>query len=159
MFSLTPTELRSTSTENVFYVLKNAMRKSILPHQYRSWSPMRRTISWNSMSNVSIQSLYKSLPRRRQQVLKMKRHITRYWSDCPYTEVRTFKKQTKTLSAATTQCCRSGESLLSLECPKCKLTLVIYLDVTLFVFKSSKTKFRRPTFARLISKANWLSKL
>ena len=71
-------------TENVWYVLKNAMRKSILPHQYRSWFPVRPTVSWNSVSNVFIQPLYKSLPRRRQHVLKMKRHITRHWSDCPY---------------------------------------------------------------------------
>ena len=35
------------------------------------------TTSWDSLPRVFIQSLYKSLPRRCQQVLNMKRHITK----------------------------------------------------------------------------------
>jgi transposase len=64
--------------ENVWNVLKNNVRKHI--RDIKCVADLRDTLTtcWNSLTVTYLHSLYESLPRRCQQVLRRKGHMTKY---------------------------------------------------------------------------------
>lgn len=64
--------------ENVWNALKNYVKKHL--RDIHTTADLRGSLTtcWNGLSLVYLRSLYSSLPRRCQQVLRMKGHITKY---------------------------------------------------------------------------------